>query len=287
MQCITCNILIKRGDDNLTCKKCEKSAHFTCAGLTEAQVKVMKTDKTKWFCPECSKMEAPKPALQRTSSTDRNIQSMLEDMNKKISFMVAQLADTNAKVTALVEENKVLKLELNLKDKKITKMQERLDSFDQRLRINNIEITNLPEKKDEDIREVVKSVIRAAGYREIKDEDIQATHRVPKFNKNGKNIVVHLTSRWTRNKILQAAKKFRKTAKRGLSSKDVDAKLPDATIYISEHLCPAYKQLLNKTKAFARDKGYKHVWVHEGRILMKRKDEDKTIHIKSEEDLPI
>lgn len=284
MLCVKCNIAIKRSDD-LVCRKCTKAVHYACAGYSEA--KPLKGDKTKWVCPDCATpIQNPTLNNQRSESADKDIKTVLDEMNGKMALMMTQLNDTNSKVTSLVEENKALKAEILLKDEKIRKMQSRMDFFDQRLRINNLEISNVPVKTGENVREVVKTLIKAAGYREIQDSDIQATHRVPKFNKMGSNIVVHLTSRWTKAKILEAAKKFKKTTKRNLSSKDVDKDLPDATVYISEHLCPAYKQLLMRTKTFAKNNGYKFVWVHEGRILMKKNTEVRqTYHIQTEEDL--
>lgn len=280
-----CIMVTKRGED-LACRKCTKAFHLLCAGYTEA--KPFKGDRAKWTCPDCAKPHtASTPTNQQHgSSSDGDIRVSLDEMNQKLAVMIKKLDDTNQKVTSLVQENNALKLELAKKEDTIRKMQARMDFFDQRLRVNNIEISNLPEKTGEDAREVVKTLIRAVGYKDIQDSDIQATHRVPKFNKTGSNIVVHLTSRWTRSKILQAVKNFKRTAKRNLSSKDVDNDLPQVPVYISEHLCPAYKLLLMKTKTFAQNKGYKYTWVQEGRILVKKSDQARqTYQIKTEEDL--
>lgn len=277
MDCVKCNNTIKRNED-VSCGKCKQVYHFACLGMTEAQYKGIKADKSKQFqCSLCAEI--------RSSSEDgRNNSVIIQEMNRKLNTLSSQMVEMNGKMSTLLEENKRLKNELTCKDKDIQDLQHRVNYLEQRTRINNLEIANFPETRNLETREIIKKIFVAVGVK-ITDADIQAVHRVPKFNSGVKNIIVNFTSRWTRNKILMAYKQFRSQAKWNLLAKDIEANLVDTPVYISEHLSPAYKKLLAKAKQIAKEKKIKYVWIKEGQILMKRDDGDKVARISNEKDL--
>lgn len=59
----------------------------------------------------------------------------------------------------------------------------------------------------------------------------------------------------------------------------------DTNIFINDSLTKLQRKLLNDTKLFKNEKKYKYVWVKNGRILLKKDDESRTITIKSRGDL--
>jgi hypothetical protein len=52
-------------------------------------------------------------------------------------------------------------------------------------------------------------------------------------------------------------------------------------IYIQEALTPRIRHMYLKTRRSAREKNYKYVWVKEGKILLRKEDSGRVIHIKS------
>lgn len=215
----------------------------------------------------------------RSQSEERSNAEIMSEMNKKMSKLIQGMSDMDRKITTIMEDNKKLRKELAEKNLAIDDLKKRMDHLEQRSRINNIEISGFPQTKNEDVREIVKAVCKTLKVDDITDRDIQAVHRVPRYNKapNG-NIVINFASRWTKNRVLMAAKEYRKSQKRNIVAKDFKQELGDTPIYLSEHLSPARKQLLRKTKHVAKDKNYKFVWTKEGQILVKKNEESKKTH---------
>ncbi|RVE48661.1 hypothetical protein evm_006732 [Chilo suppressalis] len=52
-------------------------------------------------------------------------------------------------------------------------------------------------------------------------------------------------------------------------------------VYVSEHLCPYYKGLHAETRKIAREKGYKYVWIRNGRIFIRKNDESPAGQVKA------
>uniref|UniRef100_A0A8D9EWT0 PHD-type domain-containing protein n=1 Tax=Cacopsylla melanoneura TaxID=428564 RepID=A0A8D9EWT0_9HEMI len=292
MICSKCNIPVQRKDENISCTKCTRSYHLTCTDLETPQTPA---EKKKWACAICTTnpSSTPKTASAGTGTgsntpktDDPGDKTSLREINNKLTWLINQQNETSTKLNTLIEDNKKMKKLLSDKDQIIIKLEKRVVALEQRTRINNIEISNYPENPNENIRDIVK-MICAKMEVQITDADIQATHRVPRFNKGIKNIVVNFSSRWTKNKVLMATKDFRKVKKRQLLASDVSQDLPADTFYVSEHLCPEMKQLLKKTKIFARANNYQYVWVKDGVINLKKNAEARNVFaIGSDLDFP-
>lgn len=56
-------------------------------------------------------------------------------------------------------------------------------------------------------------------------------------------------------------------------------------IYINEHLCPENKVFLGKAISAKREKNWKFAWVSDGKILMRKSEKAKVLHITCEDDL--
>lgn len=113
---------------------------------------------------------------------------------------------------------------------------------------------------------------------EITSADIDVAHWVPTKDKNQANIIVKFLSCSARDKLLASSKKARLNAS--------DLGLSGTTpIYVNEHLCPEYKQLLGKSVAAKKQHNWRYAWVSSGHNLMKKSDNSKTIRISTEADL--
>lgn len=184
----------------------------------------------------------------------------LDSMNTKMTNMEEKMTNMQEKLNDVLEENTQLKKQSQTREREIREMDKRINFLEQRSRINNLEISNFPQTANEDLIEVVKTVGKTLQV-EIKTEDIQVVHRVPRYNKQlTNNIVVNFCSRWKKMELVNAAKAFTKDKKRCIKSKDINKNLTDSDIYVSDHLTPYNKKLLNKTKIMAKEKGWRFVW---------------------------
>lgn len=142
-------------------------------------------------------------------------------------------------------------------------------------RRNNIELNGVPVAENEDLTSVVNKVGSCLNV-QISAQDIDAVHRVP--TKGLPNVVVKFLSRSPRDKVLLAAKKVRLNASMlGFQSND--------PVYVNEHLCPENKVLLGKAIQAKRENNWKFAWVCDGKILMRKAENTKVLHVACEDDL--
>lgn len=198
------------------------------------------------------------------------INKMFEEFKTEIADVKKELADARAEQQAVRTETCRLIKELNE-----TKME--LIDMQQYSRRVNLEIKGIPEVQNEDLL-ATTTAISASLKVPIKESDIDVVHRVPTKDKTKSNIIVKFTSRAARDKVLKEAKKLRlNTSHLGLPGTE--------PIYINEHLCPAKKVLLGCALKAKRDKNWKFTWVSDGKILMRRTDNSRAVHIACMDDL--
>lgn len=300
--CSKCKIEVAE-KDLMECGVCKAAFHFTCAGKTEENFKKLaKTTKLAWKCLPCKgngglntteKTETTKESSdlemvkEMVTNLSKDISNQLEKFGKglqlnanKIEEVLKGFDEMKKNMTALQEKNVELARE-NSKLKETVKTQdERLDAIENRSRISNIEIREVPETKGEDVH-IVELIGKAIGIQDIKEGDIQVAHRVDLMSKGRtktRPIVVHMGSRYLRNKWLQKYREFNKGQRNEkLSTKHITNSLPSSPVYLNEHLTAKRKKLLNETKAFGKAKNIKYIWVKDAFILVKKDDNEKKV----------
>lgn len=95
-----------------------------------------------------------------------------------------------------------------------------------------------------------------------------------------KSFLVILKSQSVRNFILD-----KKRTKKNLSIEEVFGSKIQGSVYVNEFLPPALYNLFRLTKAQARSKGYKYVWVRSGTIFVRKADGQPPLMIHSEADI--
>ncbi|KAH9375559.1 hypothetical protein HPB48_002544 [Haemaphysalis longicornis] len=189
------------------------------------------------------------------------INKMFEEFKTELRDVKKELGDARAEQQAVRTETSRLMKEL-IETKNLQQY---------------VEIKGIPEVQNEDLL-ATTTAISACLKVSVKESDIDVVHRVPTKNKTKSNIIVKFTSRAARDKILKEAKKLR------LNTSNL--RLPGTEpIYINEHLCPAKKVLLGCALKAKLDKNWKFTWVADGKILMRRTDISRAVHISCMDDL--
>lgn len=108
--------------------------------------------------------------------------------------------------------------------------------------------------------------------------DIDIVHRVQTRGDGPSNIIARFVSRGKRDQILLAAKKTRlNTGMLGFGENE--------PVFVNEHLCPDNKVLLGKAIRTKREKNWKFAWVADGKILMRKTEQSRAVHVTCEDDL--
>lgn len=120
----------------------------------------------------------------------------------------------------------------------------------------------------------------------IQEPDILSVTRIKKLDldsKRPRSIVVKLRNTRIRDEVLASVMKFNKSLDKDkkLNSNHLGYGGTKSPVFVSEHLSPMNKAIHAETRKVAREKGYKYVWVRDGRILVRKDDGARPKQVKS------
>lgn len=218
----------------------------------------------------------------------QTVKDEIKEMKNSMQFMNQQYEDFRKQHLEWEGTIEDIKMKNEAMQETMRLMESRINQLEQNARANNVEIQCLPEKSDENLLSIVSKIGDAIKCK-LNDEQIVKCTRIAKMHPESnrpRSVVVQFSSTRIRDKFLAANIEFNKsqpldklnTSHLGLEGK----KWP---IYVVEHLSPANKALCAATRSKAKDKGYAHVWVRGGRILVRKTDSSKYIVIKNHNSL--
>ncbi|KAH9639479.1 hypothetical protein HF086_003612 [Spodoptera exigua] len=152
-------------------------------------------------------------------------------------------------------------------------------------RNNFIEIAGLPNIQTVDVMTVTKKV---ADILNVENNNIQDARQITGRSDSSRYLLVELNNKSTRNKRISAAKSKEITvAEMSLS---IPVKQPTSKIFVREALTRNTKTMLYQTKQRlkAPNGSFKYVWCKEGKVYVKKSDDDKKVHIiRSTDDIDV
>lgn len=311
--------------DGVRCSKCSTSYCFSCANITEANYRKLGSAKrAALLCPVCKssqQVSGTSPSVQRVPSpappaaTLDLVLQELRDGIKGINVRLEQLPtiaqeikDLKENLNSVEDSVKTLKIEVNgniaktlevekktldvevrvsklehddeypLLQAKLKQLTAELALKEQRERMNNVEIKGVPSKKNENLVQIVCKLGEAIGLT-ISPTEINFVSRA-RASTNIKPIIVGFVGRYKKENFVAAARSL-KNLTAGILGFTGD----DSRVFINDHLTPANKQLLSKTKLLAKEKNHKFTWVQSCKILTRKNETSPIIMIQNEDDL--
>ncbi|KOB69846.1 Zinc finger DNA binding protein, partial [Operophtera brumata] len=191
------------------------------------------------------------------------IKKEMSELRASITFINEQFEGVLMKQTSVTEEMKEIHAE----------NAENAFSEHGYARGNNIEVQCVPERNNENVINIVQNISDIIGC-DIKDENILSCSRIAKLNPKGarpRSIVVQFNSPRVRDTFLASSIKFNKSnTSNRLNSSHIGLNGEKTPIFVVEHLSASNKALHSAARLAAREKGYKFVWVRNGRIFMRK-----------------
>lgn len=223
-------------------------------------------------------------ATSSVASSNKAIKDELASVKKSLGFFSDSFDEIKKDTKSLRQELTVIQgqtLEFQKENQRLNKelrdIQKQMIELKQYGRRNNIELKGVPSSKNEDLHKVLQDAAASLQV-SISSNDIDVVHRVPTRGDGPANIIVRFVSRRMRDRILHAAKKTRlNTTMLGFEDNE--------PVFVNEHLCPENKILLGKAIKTKREKNWKFTWVSEGKILMRKTENSKAVHVSCEDDL--
>lgn len=285
------------------CSECDSKLHFECAEILESTWNRMGNNRrTTWKCKVCLKGNISKKAvtqlheeflvkMQETikdqfSIHEKNFNNQIADFQKAIDFVSQKIDDFDGKMSEfttklkhVVKEHDELRSENTKLKNDLFKCQLQLENLEVYNRNKNLQIEGVPELPNETMPEIITKLSQAVGENVSFEVDIQAAHRIPTNHPRGpKPIILQFSNRQKRDSVLKKCKQAKIKA-------DVFARgVPNTNVYVNEHLTPYYKNILFHAKKL-RDKGYKYVWVSEGKIYVRKSENEGKVRIVTIDDI--
>lgn len=215
------------------------------------------------------------------------LDSFRADFSTRLDNITSSLLETREKIDALEIHQE--KLEGKNTDLEITvrALEERIAIMSQHALKNEVEILGVQEVKGELPVHLALVAAKKIGVN-MSSSDIEEAIRVGIRRGPGDNnglprpLVVRFAKKAMRDDFLKEAR-----SRRTLNSKDIAELGPDRQVYVNERLTAANRQLFRTTKERARECGYKHCWIRNGCIFVRRKDGGPVSRISAAKDLTI
>ncbi|XP_077516752.1 uncharacterized protein LOC144127716 [Amblyomma americanum] len=167
-------------------------------------------------------------------------------------------------------KERVEKIETQTATEEIKELKQQLNDLDQYNRRQNLEIHGLKQTDDENLLSKLNDIARELNIEEVTHRDIEAVHRLPSKPPKTPIVLVRFASRavkeqWSERKAL------------------LRTKLPDLSFF--DNMTSQNRKLLWLAKMRAKERSYQFAWQKNGRILVRKKQGEAAIHIKSEDDI--
>ena len=177
---------------------------------------------------------------------------VVNNKNTQIKHQIYKLTDSNHDLNDLVYF-----------------LENEMDDLNQYSRRENLELQNVPESVvQRDLEKFVLDVFKSIDV-DVCSYDLVAVHRIGKISsRRGRNVIVRFVNR-------KKAYACRENSKRLITSSNILYK----KIYITENLCPTYRNIFNRLYKLKKENIIRNVWCKDGHVFCKLCDERSTLTI--------
>ncbi|XP_047991417.1 uncharacterized protein LOC125230330 [Leguminivora glycinivorella] len=219
--------------------------------------------------------------LEKISSSMDEIKAQNLELRQTVDFVSNKLDSVQTQIDKLeTDRNKNLQY--------IQVLEQKLENLERYRRSTCVEIKNIPHSKGESKLSLITQLSTLANVLNtpIDPQHVKDIFRITTRDPNMKTIIIEFNSVLTKEHLIRKYREYNKsnsTCK--LNTETLGITGPRNPVYVSENLSPQMKRLHYIAKDFASSNGYKHCWVTNGKIFLRKKEGTSLILINSEHDL--
>lgn len=203
--------------------------------------------------------------VKKVQETVTGIEKSIQMVSDKYDSVLAKLTENEKEVT--VVKRRVERLHAEQGSEAISDVKKDINALEWHNRKLNLEFHGIPKTENEDLLSKVNEIAATLQLPQLEINDVTAAHRLPSKPDKTPGVIVRFTRQAVRDDWLEARKKLKEA---------------DAEVYIQENLTKQTRNLLWETKQWARESNFKFVWHSNGKVLVRRKEGDKAIVVKSQ-----
>ncbi|KAH7970589.1 hypothetical protein HPB49_011480 [Dermacentor silvarum] len=291
--CLSWHELFTKDSIVITCSECFFVYHAgTGSGVGVAAVKAKPDIGKTWLCPSCktSRLRCRQNSRKPKAEYDIDIAAKLSVMNQRLGALLPLLSKVDelmsVKETVVSIEKSVQELssrydtlltvvtsqgkaisELAAREEKVesgssAEEVRELNDLDQYSRRQNLEIHGIKPTEGENLLRELNNIARRLNVAEVTERHLDTVHRLPSKPDKAPVIIARFALGATKENWLEQRPQLK-------------------TLHLTLH----NKRLLWLAKTKATEQSYKFVWQKNGRILVRKREGEQAIQIKTEADL--
>ncbi|KAF6204506.1 hypothetical protein GE061_002848 [Apolygus lucorum] len=211
--------------------------------------------------------------IDGVNSEVTEVKNNLEKYWENISENTKGIADIKSELRDLNATIETVKGKYDATNKRVSELEEKVNSMEQQLKGNCVEIVGLPnagnEQNPENVLALVCALFKAIGM-DVSEKEISYRQRPPAHVNMPGVIIVEFVRKIDKNELFVTLRRL--TAP--LTTRVLDKKIVEPTnIYINHSLTYNNRKLLKFAKDFKKEHNYRFVWMKNGRVYLKEKDE--------------
>lgn len=235
---------------------------------------------TSWKEESDAKLACIQDSINELRRQNLDILASNAEIEKSIDFLSSKYDDICTQLTTYQSQTKAC-------DERLNRLEVATEEIERFSRSSSLEIRNLPLKQPLSQDKLARICLRIFGEMsvEIKLSDVYDIRCLP-TKQDKKTILVTLNSVILKNKILKSYRDLNRLNTNGkLNTSILGPEYPQQTIYVSENLTARARRLFYLAREFSKAENFKHCWTANGRVLLRKHDNDKLIVLSCESQL--
>uniref|UniRef100_A0A1B6CHT3 FP protein C-terminal domain-containing protein n=1 Tax=Clastoptera arizonana TaxID=38151 RepID=A0A1B6CHT3_9HEMI len=305
------------------CKSCKITFDEHCVNLSKDDID-FHTKGYEWECSTCIQKERKNPAqaesLLKYPSSEKDMSYIWElikdedevvkdDYNtplykevktethlvvnviKSLSANFQELVNVNSQfkdelVTCVEGSNNFkhdifkLRQELGILKNEMYLVNKQIEGYDQHSRRKTVDIFGVPFRSNEDVLGLFKKIGMLINFHILDDMiDDCYRHKCPSYGSQFPPICVEFVRNLDKKEFLQILKQYPPlfSSHIGFNS--------DYPLYVNESLTQARRKIYNEAKQFKLEFNYRYLWVHAGKIYLRKDTDTEIVQIACEKEL--
>lgn len=293
--CLSCKELLPEDGQVMTCCECKYQYHVgNCSGISETTFRSKgKAYHKGWRCSTCQigtrrgslnekakkeqgtdiasqllSINAKLDSLLPLKETVNSIEQSIEHMSQKYDEVLQRLAKQESDMEEV--KKRIAKLEKSETPREVSLLKQEIHELEWRGRRLNLEVHGVPQTENEKLLDKLNEVAVKLDVPLLSETEVASVHRLPAKPNKVPGIIIKFTRQIVRDQWLEKKRRLNRN---------------ETTIYLQENLTRYNRALLYTTKTWARENSYQFVWHKNGTIFARKRDGDRALVIRREEDL--
>ncbi|CAN7977992.1 unnamed protein product, partial [Ixodes persulcatus] len=218
-----------------------------------------------------------KPSIELMKASVEEVQTSIAFLAQKYDSLLEATSVHEKEIKGIHSEMEGLRVTVSEQANTIQALQSEINETEQQSRLSTMEIQGMQVATGEALAPILVGLADKLGLKGHLPSDVLSTQRIPAKRDQNPIILVKFASVSIKDRWMQARGKLRLLANEGTPGK----------VYFNENLTPSNRELFWLARSRGRERGYKFVWVKNGRIFARKEEGAPPVRISRKRDLDL